>query len=75
MEHSKSNEYTAQILNPPTGGRGAKKYIKPRIEIIFLDNEISLALESTPPIGPEEGYNFNSNNPFMDQLHDSNLRV
>ncbi len=31
-----------------------KQYIKPRIEIIFLDNEISLALESTPPGGPGE---------------------
>lgn len=34
-----------------------KKYIKPRIEIIFLDNEISLALESNPPDGPGEAYN------------------
>ena len=35
-----------------------KKYIKPRIEIIFLDNEISLALESTaPPAGPSETLN------------------
>jgi hypothetical protein len=34
-----------------------KKYLKPRIEIIFLDNEISLALESTPPDGPGEVYN------------------
>lgn len=31
-----------------------KKYIAPRIEIIFLDNEISLALQSTPPDGPGE---------------------
>lgn len=31
-----------------------KKYIAPVIEIISLDNEISLALESAPPIGPEE---------------------
>jgi len=31
-----------------------KKYIKPRIELIFLDNEISLALESSPPSGPNE---------------------
>jgi hypothetical protein len=34
-----------------------KKYIAPRIEIIFLDNEISLALESTPPAGPSETLN------------------
>ena len=31
-----------------------KKYIKPRIEWIPLDNEISLALESNPPVGPNE---------------------
>ncbi len=34
-----------------------KKYIKPRIEWIPLDNEISLALESTPPAGPNETLN------------------
>ena len=32
-----------------------KKYTAPVIEIILLDNEISLALESTPPDGPGEG--------------------
>ena len=32
-----------------------KKYIVPRIDWIPLDNEISLALESTPPAGPSEG--------------------
>lgn len=31
-----------------------KQYIKPRIEWIPLDNEISLALESSPPEGPGE---------------------
>ena len=31
-----------------------KKYISPRIEWIPLDNEISLALESSPPEGPGE---------------------
>jgi hypothetical protein len=31
-----------------------KKYIAPLIEIIFLDNEISLTMESTPPMGPGE---------------------
>lgn len=30
------------------------KYIAPTIEIIELDNEISLALESNPPAGPDE---------------------
>jgi hypothetical protein len=34
-----------------------KKYTIPEIEIVLLDNEISLALESNPPDGPEEGYN------------------
>ncbi len=33
-----------------------KRYIKPRIEIIFLDNDISLQLESNPPLGPGETF-------------------
>ena len=53
MKETISN--TAQLLNSPFGGRGAKKYIAPHIDIIYLDNEISLALESvSPPIGPSE---------------------
>ena len=32
-----------------------RMYKNPRIEVIKLDNEISLALESTPPQGPGEG--------------------
>ena len=32
-------------------------YLKPRINQVLLDNEISLILESTPPVGPSEGYN------------------
>jgi hypothetical protein len=40
-----------------------KKYIKPRIEWIPLDNEISLALESNPPAGPSETLN-NIQSPF-----------
>lgn len=35
-------------------------YTTPEIEILFLDNDISLALESSPPEGPDEGYNKNS---------------
>jgi hypothetical protein len=31
-----------------------RKYTAPKIEVIDLDKEISLALESTPPFGPEE---------------------
>jgi hypothetical protein len=34
-----------------------KKYTVPAIEIIMLDNEISLALESSPPAGPSETLN------------------
>ncbi len=31
-----------------------KEYITPSIEIVILDNEISLALESNPAFGPNE---------------------
>ena len=31
-----------------------KTYNAPQIELILLDNEISLALASTPPAGPSE---------------------
>jgi hypothetical protein len=33
-----------------------KKYTVPAIEIIMLDNEISLSMESEPPYGPDEDY-------------------
>jgi len=33
-----------------------RNYIVPEIAIIRLDNEISLALESVPPVFPGEGY-------------------
>lgn len=36
-----------------------QKYVRPEIEIIVLDNEISLALESNPPFGPDEEYVMN----------------
>ena len=32
-----------------------RNYSAPAIELIQLDNEISLALESSPPTGPNEG--------------------
>ena len=65
MKQSQVNEHAAQ----PSSGHGSKKYRKPRIEIIFLDNEISLALESSPPAGPSEtinNYDMNGikNNPY-----------
>jgi len=44
-----------------------KKYISPRIEIIFLDNEISLALESSPPVGPSETLN-SVQSPFKKEI-------
>lgn len=34
-----------------------KKYTAPYIDIIYLDNEFSLQLESSPPIGPDESTN------------------
>ncbi len=30
-------------------------YTSPTVEVILLDNEISLQLQSTPPEGPDEG--------------------
>ncbi len=46
-----------------------KKYLAPQVQLIALDNEISLALQSGPPEGPEETLNinveyFNNNNSF-----------
>lgn len=32
-------------------------YIQPTFERILLDNEIALALESSPPFGPDESNN------------------
>jgi len=56
MNQAQTNNRTATLQN--TDQVAKKKYIKPRVELIFLDNEISLALESTPAIGPgEEVYN------------------
>jgi len=48
-----------------------KQYRAPRIEIIFLDNEISLALASNPPGGPGEtnlSPEFLQSNPYKTQL-------
>ncbi|MBP6356051.1 MAG: hypothetical protein KA303_02040 [Paludibacter sp.] len=47
---------------------GKRIYEAPIIENIRLDNEISLALESAPPAGPDEVLNstphFLNNDPF-----------
>jgi len=45
-----------------------KKYTAPRIEWIPLDNEISLALESAPPFGPDETSNAKTPD-FFDTNH------
>jgi hypothetical protein len=36
------------------------RYITPQIDLIELDNEISLALTSAPPVGPGETLNSSS---------------
>jgi hypothetical protein len=51
-------------------------YSAPTLEYVKLDNEISLVLESSPPIGPDEGpsaSNLNApgyfnNDPYKTQL-------
>ncbi len=45
-----------------------KKYTAPEIELVELDNEISLALESSPPEGPDETYN-NVQSPFKQDAY------
>jgi len=32
-------------------------YTAPQVELILIDNEIALALESAPPAGPSETFN------------------
>jgi len=48
------------------------KYNTPVIEQIKLDNEISLVLDSTPPVGPDEGYLkrplYLNNDPFKSNI-------
>jgi len=45
-------------------------YNSPKIEQIKLDNEISLALESTPPTGPNETFapEYCNKDPFKSNL-------
>jgi hypothetical protein len=47
-----------------------KEYIAPCVELIVLDNEISLALQSEPPLGPGEVASLDSHvqNPFQDPI-------
>ncbi len=69
MKQSTNN--SASLLKSPRGGfRGL--YTTPRIELISLDNEISLALESAPPVGPGEGLlkttEYPNNDPYKTNL-------
>ncbi len=47
-------------------------YSQPHIEVIILDKDISLTLDSTPPVGPGEPTGFVpenlDNDPFKSQL-------
>jgi hypothetical protein len=47
-------------------------YLNPTIEIVKLDNEISLALQSAPPEGPGEGASvspeFMHNDPYRNNM-------
>jgi hypothetical protein len=43
-----------------------RAYSRPEIVCVEMDNEISLALESTPPIGPDEGYTKVQHSFFID---------
>lgn len=49
-----------------------RSYFPPIVEKIKLDNEISLALESSPPIGPDEGANLSPSH-LIDDPFKSNL--
>ncbi len=48
-----------------------KVYTQPYLECVKLDNEISLALESSPPTGPDEAMlstEYYNKNPFDKKL-------
>lgn len=49
-----------------------RKYLAPKIEVIQLDNEISLQLQSTPPEGPGESASLSTEymktNPFKTEI-------
>lgn len=69
MNHIINNE---NALSTPFAGVKVA-YIAPSIELIALDNEISLVLESTPPLGPGESANnsapeFFKNDPWKNSL-------
>lgn len=49
-----------------------KIYLSPKIEVMKLDNEISLALASAPPLGPGESSiiipDYLASDPFKNQI-------
>ncbi len=49
-----------------------KTYTAPQVELILIDNEIALALESAPPAGPSEGAllspEFMHNDPYRNNI-------
>jgi hypothetical protein len=45
-----------------------RTYLSPQIERVLLDNEISLALESTPPSDPEPFSENFRNDPFKTNM-------
>ena len=49
-----------------------QEYTTPSIEIVLLDNEISLQLQSIPPVGPTEGAQLSpvylKNDPFKTNM-------
>lgn len=59
-----TNNSASLLMSPCVGFKGL--YTAPRIEIIFIDNEISLALESSLPEGPSEVFN-SIQNPFKEE--------
>lgn len=67
-QHKNCENTEIHFKSPLNGNLGShKKYRAPHIEIIFLDNDISLALESAPPIGPSEtslSTHYSEKNPF-----------
>jgi hypothetical protein len=55
----------SENLNP------RRQYTEPTLDVVRLDSDISLALESTPPIDPWaklEGESYTLNQPFRDGL-------
>ena len=59
-------------MKTPLENKIKKAYRKPQIERIKLDNEISLALESSPPTGPGESLSkapeYFNNDPFKTNI-------